>query len=497
MNPIDLIAALRLESGATWGETAADFQWADVEAVLDQNGPLWHFITRPRGGSKSTDEAAVLLAWAACIAGPGERGYIIATDADQGVFAILDAISGFVSRTPELKTLVTLQANKVIAKSGASVEVLAVDAASTRGLRPAIIVVDEIAAWPSTRNARNTWTALVSSTGKMPGCRLVILTSAGEPHHWSYRVLESARASDRWHTSETLGPLPWVDPANLEAQRPLLRESEFDRDHLNIWTVGEDRLVTAEDLAAAAVLDGPLEPTPNCKYMIAVDLGLVNDRTICVVAHAERAQDFHGAQYRVVVDRIARWRGKRLKPVSLAEVEAWLVEASNRYNHARVVVDPWQAAGLVQRLHQRNVHVEEFVFSSASVGRIASGLHLALRNRLLHLPNDEDLLSELGNVRLRETTPGVVRLDHDSGAHDDQAVAVGLTIVVLSESHIWQPSTDEAVVPTHDITGKPFVPIIGRGIVGDSAIPWNVDRGDEDPDVDVSKRGKSMPSPYV
>ena len=37
-----------------------------------------------------------------------------------------------------------------------------------------------------------------------------------------------------------------------------------------------------------------------------------------------------------------------------------------------------------------------------------------------------DLLNELANVRLRETTPGVYRLDHDPDQYDDRAIALGL-----------------------------------------------------------------------
>jgi len=257
---MSLMAALVLENNHTWGSMAAQFQWEDAEAIFDPDQPLWSFLTRPRGGSKSTDLAAVLLVWLVCFATPGEHGYVIATDKDQGSFAVLDAISGLVGRTPALQGRVSVQTTKITSKSGASVEVLSADGASTWGLRPKFLVVDEMAQWPSTRNARNVWSALLSATGKMAGCRLVILTSAGEPSHWSHKVLVTALKSDRWRVNQVAGPLIWADPANLEAQRALLRESEYARLHLNIWTVAEDRLVTAEDLAAAAVLDGPLEP---------------------------------------------------------------------------------------------------------------------------------------------------------------------------------------------------------------------------------------------
>jgi hypothetical protein len=53
-------------------------------------------------------------------------------------------------------------------------------------------------------------------------------------------------------------------------------------------------------------------------------------------------------------------------------------------------------------------------------------LHLLLRERKLALPDDPDLIDELMHVRLRQTGPGQVRLDHDSDRHDDRAVCLAL-----------------------------------------------------------------------
>jgi phage terminase large subunit-like protein len=503
MNPTDLVNALVLESGRRWGDVAADFQHADVAAIFDPDGPRWHFLTRPRGGSKSTDLAAVLLAWLVTEAAAGERGYVIATDKEQGSFAVLDAIAGLIRRTPELRGLVEIQSTRVIATSGASVEVLSADGASTWGLRPSFVVADEAAQWPATRNSKQVWSALISSLGKVPGCRLVVLTSAGEPSHWSRKVLIEARSSDRWRTAEIPGPLPWADPANLAAQRRLMRESEYMRLHLNQWTDSEDRLVTEADLLAAARDDDEaLEPVPGKRYVITVDLGLKNDRTIAVVAHSEPVSDEWGSSRRIIVARIAKWRGTRLRPVDLTEVETWLQDASTRYNRAKLIVDPWQATGLCQRLQRRGIPVEEFTFSSTSVGRIANALFLALRGHLISLPNDPDLLDELGRVRLKETTPGVVRLDHDSGQHDDQAVAIGLACVTLTS----QPGRAGMILHTDEewahrdmlqarATGQvpQAVKPMGSGL---GAPDWSTGLARPD-DEDQSLNGQTVQSPYA
>lgn len=355
---------------------------------------------------------------------------MVATDQDQAAL-LADAAAGLVDRTPALRGAITVQSLRLVARSGASVEVLSADGASAFGLRPSLIVCDEFSAWPATRSHRRLWVALISAMAKVPRSRMLVMTSAGEPGSLAAKVLQEARRSERWRVSEVGGPLPWVDPAELEAQRPLLRDSEFRRLHLSEWVQAEDRLVSAEDLAAAAVLDGPQAPRPGVKYVVTLDVGLTKDACVVAVAHAERVSGERGAASRVVVDRIARWKGSRLKPVKLGEVEAWIETASREYHHAPLHADPYQAVGLLQRLRGRGVRASEFTFSAQSVGRVANALHLALRNRLILLPDDPDLLAELGRVRLRETSPGAVRLDHDSGEHDDQAVAIAIACAVL------------------------------------------------------------------
>jgi hypothetical protein len=46
----------------------------------------------------------------------------------------------------------------------------------------------------------------------------------------------------------------------------------------------------------------------------------------------------------------------------------------------------------------------------------------------LALPDDDDLLDELANLRVRESAPGVYRVDHDPDKHDDRAIALALAV---------------------------------------------------------------------
>jgi phage terminase large subunit-like protein len=103
-----------------------------------------------------------------------------------------------------------------------------------------------------------------------------------------------------------------------------------------------------------------------------------------------------------------------------------MYETVRAYSRATVVVDPWQAAHLMQNLRNRRVRIQEFPFSAQSVGRLAITLHRLLRDHQVALPDDPELIDELANVKLVETAPSSYRIDHDSSAHDDRVISLAL-----------------------------------------------------------------------
>jgi phage terminase large subunit-like protein len=434
---LDLVASLVLEDGRRWGEAAERWQWQDAAAVLDvQSSSPYHFLTRSRGGSKTGDLAAVAIAVMVVQAPLGARLYALAADRDQGRL-LLDSIEGFIRRTPELGNLFDMTAFRVTGReTGVRLEVLSADAASAWGLRPYFTVIDELAQWPETPESKRLFEAIRTAAGKVNG-RMVILTTAGDPTHFAHELREHALADPLWRVHEVPGPVPWISPERLAEQRRGLPESSFRRLHLNQWVEAEDRLTTLEGLKACATLSGPVPFQPGLEYVIGLDIGVTHDRTAVAVCHAEpytrREDEREFSDWRVIVDRVQAWQGSRDEPVLLAEVRAWVEAAVRSYGWATVITDPYQAISMAQELRQLGVRVEEFTFNAASNGRLATALHLLLRNRALALPNDPGLLAELARVRLRETQPGVLRLDHDPGDHDDRAIAIALAAVRLLE----------------------------------------------------------------
>ncbi len=111
IDALDVMAALVLEDGRLWGNAAFGFQWEDTKAILDDTAPPYQFLTRARGASKTTDLAGVAIAMLLTLP-DRSRLHWLAADRDQGALAI-DAIGGFVSRTPMLAGALDVQSWRV------------------------------------------------------------------------------------------------------------------------------------------------------------------------------------------------------------------------------------------------------------------------------------------------------------------------------------------------------------------------------------------------
>lgn len=431
MSALDLLHGLVLDDGRRWGEVAVDWQRADARAVLApaKGEPRLHWLGRPKGGSKTTDLAGMSSVWLVDQAQPLQEGFAVAADRDQAN-RLLDRARGIIARTSGLAEVLEVQSHRIVhRRNGARVVALEADVAGSEGLLSPWFVVDELPNWAATISARGMWTSVVSAVPKWPGCRLVVIGHAGDPAHWSHGVLEVAKADAGWRVHEVAGPLSWITEGDLAMQRALLLPSEYARRHLNQWTSAEDRLTTVDDVRACLRDGVELEARTGVRYVVTLDIGLVNDRTVVSVAHHE---DHEGGRV-VVLDRQAVWKGTKASPVRLEEVEAYIVEASRAFNGAPLVFDPFQAAHLTQRLRKAGVRVIEFTFTQTSIGRLCVTLFRLLRDHLVELPDDAELVEELVNARVIERSPGVYRIDHDSGRHDDRVIGLALAAQHLTD----------------------------------------------------------------
>lgn len=70
-----------LEDGRRSGEAASDFQWTDAHAVLDPaSATPYHFLTRARGGAKTSDVAGMAIVALLAQLASASRAYGLAAD---------------------------------------------------------------------------------------------------------------------------------------------------------------------------------------------------------------------------------------------------------------------------------------------------------------------------------------------------------------------------------------------------------------------------------
>jgi hypothetical protein len=439
MRARDVLGMLLLENGRLWPEAAEGWQFDDAVAVLEGGRP-YNFLTRARGGSKTTDLAACALALL-LTAKHGARLYWLAADQDQGRLA-LDAIAGFVARTPGLGGLVDLGARRVaVSRSAASLEVLAADAPGAWGLLPAAVFVDELAQWADTPQPRRLWEAVSSAVAKLPDAKLVVLTTAGDPVHFSAKILEHAKGSQLWRVNEVSGPPPWMAADRVAEQRARLPQAVFEQLFLNRWVAADGAFLDPGLVDAAFTLDGPaVDREADRSYVAGLDLGHVNDRSVFALGHREG-----GATH---LDRLRVWEGSRSRPVDFGEVERFVVAAHKRFGF-RLRIDPWQGLDLAQRLRAAGVRTDEFHFSTASKQRLASALLEGINGGTLRLYAADGLRDELVGLRVKQTSSGAWTFDHAAGGHDDRAVALALMLMAALDRPVssWRPLFAQSEAP--------------------------------------------------
>jgi len=419
---------LVLEDGRSYGGSLDQWQREDFEAAFAH--PEKHvWWERPRGHSKSADAAALALHH--LLSGQGRRAYVGAVDKDQAAL-IADTINGFVMRSELLRASLQLSRFRVTAPStGSTLQVLPADAPSAWGLRPSLIVLDELSSW-SGHGAEEFFQALISSIGKTQGARAVIATTAHWDRHSLCWTLRSQVEQDpAWLFMRRGQCASWVSEGFLNEQRRLLPSHVYRMLHLNEWSEPGGAFLTWEEVDSI-FRDEVTDVSGHC--FLGLDIGTSNDRTSIVVVRAG------GSPLNLRAIAIETAQGTPDDRVQLMEVEARVVELAARFRVRRICLDPWQGLHLSERLRQRGLAVTEHPFTQASRARLYDDLLQLVRQRRLTSIENKVLRAELEGLRWVERM-GLLRVDHRAGQHDDAIVALALasSVALSSESRAGGP----------------------------------------------------------
>jgi hypothetical protein len=416
-----------LGDGRSVGEALPDDPWIEteiLEPVFRRRGdgsPAHRLVYAelPRGHAKSTYAAAVAVAEA--VLHPGTEIIIAATDTEQARI-VLEHTDAFLRRNGRLGSLFKAKGD-VRSTDRSRIRVVASDAASAYGLggthRSFRLICDELTQWRD----EALWTALVSGTGKVADVQTLVLSNAGfgGSSSWQWGVRREAQQAEWAHLFSAEGPIAsWIDPAWIETMQGLLPGPAFERLILNRWASEQGDFVTRAQWEAC--IDPFLRPatgaTRGASHIAGVDLGLTKDATAIAVVHSDGE--------RVTLDELLVLQGTREEPVSIANVERILLGLAGRYPGLKVLADPWQFQGSIERL-RGSMRISEFTFSASSVAKLSSALHEAISGARLRVFDDPELTREILGLQVRETPSGW-RLDHRSGGYSDRAIALAMCV---------------------------------------------------------------------
>lgn len=454
--------------------TALDPGWRAVAGHTIASPSLRGWLERPRGHSKTSDLAA-MVSWVLFASRRAVRGVAAAADRDQARL-LRDAIESLVRSNPWLAAILDVQAHRVVNRhTGSDLTILSSDAATSYGLTPDFIVIDELTHWQS----RDLWDSLISAAAKRATCLVCVITNAGFGDSWQWDIREAVRSDPDWHFGHIDGPrASWISAKHLGEQRRLLPSIAFDRLWLNRWTSGSGDAFTEVDLSDAIVLGGATRVAERgWLYVAGLDLGITRDASALVVVgkhvgyseEIERPKPARSRTSETLIDvgaiesalteekefvyhpgsgklRLCHIHlalpGGTGGRVSIDEIETAIIGLNAMLPLSCVACDPWNAALLVERLNKQGVPAEPVDFTGGNLKSMAMATLDAFTNREIELYDDATLLADLRNLRVVERSYGFrlesPRTNSGNGTrHGDTATALSLAL------HIARRFTNE------------------------------------------------------
>jgi Terminase large subunit, ATPase domain len=428
-----------LDTGDRFGDVAAEWQ-LDILEAIDSGARRFAWIEAPRGYAKTSLLAMVALG-RLILGEPGQRVYAAAGDRDQARL-LADELRGYVRRNSRLASGLNVSAYRAELPAKDNVlEVLTADAPTSWGLKPTLVLVDEVTVW---RN-RELFDSLLSATGKMAGAQLLAISNAGTLGSWQWDLREVVRTDEDWlfRTLEP-GQAPWISDKWIESQRRILPPPVFDRVILNKWGTGEGAFFEPAQVARcvvpAADFNAELLRRAVAKVAIGVDLGVRHDATALAVVGCDQ-------EGRAVVLDLAVFQPDKGAEVSLEGVEDAITSLYQRWNASAVVFDPHQARLMMQRI-QGTVKVVEHPFTSASVEKLSKVLFERVSQGKLRFAegagrtfvNGQEwtLERELSELQYCQTSYGF-KQDHRPHGFNDRVTAAALGLWHLSSESLAAP----------------------------------------------------------
>jgi len=412
----------------------------------------------PKGCGKTAFASALAL-FGLCGEGTaGAEVYTVAGNTLQSSIAFAGA-KGMSEKHPRLeKAIVRKQFELLHPKSGSKLRVLSGKGEGKHGLKPSLVIGDELHEWAG----RDLYDSISSATMKRE-CLAIWLTNAGvDTHSVCYelrqraeRVLEGESAEESFYPV-LFGPVDpdpkhWQNPALWEATHPgigtTVKLEDIAREwkkaegtpallprnarlYLGVWTQTADSWIRI-DKWDACVDDPPAdEVLAKLPCYLGLDLSLTDDLTARAAVWHDEAADVVWAKVRQWMPRskaaeyeqrdltpYAEWAGMGVLELTEGKVvdhdavveDVLAVAAANDVK--AVCYDAWRAGKLTNRLEDEGLPCVAVRQSFSGVGPAMAEIERRLKAgpSSLRLPRDPLLRWQAGNLEVKADDAGNVR----------------------------------------------------------------------------------------
>ena len=293
------------------------------------------------------------------------------------------------------------------------------------------VILDEFAY--TGMNAPRIWDA--ASASVLHGYKMRVVSTPNGAAGEFFQLITDSKQNEGWRILEMTihdairDGMP-VDLAECWKQvrhDPRAFAQQFMGDFLN----SDELYFTPEIVLPNVQADGDVganhyELVGQLLFYRGIDIGLVNDLTAIITIGQDPRTN---RCWLVDITTCKRTEWTRQQEV-IAAVEAayparrWLVDETGL---GKVPVE------LLQRTYGRS-RVIGAIFTAPKKAEWAGGLYQAFADRMLTIPNDRALLSDLYQVRRIVTKAGTVKLDadHDANGHADRAWALALAVAAVN-----------------------------------------------------------------
>jgi hypothetical protein len=297
-----------------------------------------------------------------------------------------------------------------------------------RGRTIIMVVCDEFAFWPDGTNAANpaeeVIAALVPGMATVSNPKLIIIsTPFGKSGLlWTQYQERSALSFPVWQVT-TLEMNPTVSLSVLEEEK---RENEekYCREYLAQFTDSVNSWIVPEILDPCIVHGRRELPyVRGMSYVAALDpASRRNDFTLAI---AHRRPD--GV---IVVDRLARWAGKRA-PLAFEQVLGEIREILQDYDINSAIGDQYYCDAIKEHLLKLGIIYEISIFGPQTRAKLYTNFKHLLVQQKIELLDNGLLLRQLRSLREEKSNRGQIDV-RPLGEEDDLAIAVALAVNELT-----------------------------------------------------------------